>query len=124
MPVVPTCFKSATIVPVPKYSNPHCLNDYRPLAVIPVAMKCYERLVKDHIKSHLPANVDPLQFTYRANRSTDDNISTLLHLILNHLEDKNTYARILLVLLACHLNSILPQQLVEKLQVLGVDTAA
>lgn len=83
-------------------------------------MKYYERLVKDLIESHLPVNMDPLQFAYRPNQSTDDNISTLLHLIPNHLEDKNTYARILLVDFSLAFSSILPQQLVEKLQVVGV----
>lgn len=36
--VVPTCFKSTIIVPVPKNSNPHCLNDYCPIALTPVEM--------------------------------------------------------------------------------------
>lgn len=65
--VVPTCFKSVTIIPVPKNSNPHSLNDYRLVALIPLAMKCFEQLVMDHIKSHLPASMDPLQYANRAN---------------------------------------------------------
>lgn len=120
--VVPLCFKSAIIVPVPKNSNPRCLNDYRPVALTPVAMKCFEQVVKDHIKSNLPASMDHLQFAYRANRSAEDAVSTLLHLTLTHLEDKNTYARILLVDFSSAFNTILPQQLVEKLQLLGVGT--
>ena len=85
-------------------------------------MKCFEGLVKDHIKSLLPANMDHLQFAYKTNRSTEDTISTLLHLTLTHLEDKNTYARILLVDFSSAFNTILPQQLVEKLKLLGVGT--
>ena len=49
--VVPTCFKMATIVPVPKKAE---LNDYCPIALTSVIMKCFERLVKDHITSTLP----------------------------------------------------------------------
>ncbi|KAM3843222.1 nuclear pore complex protein Nup107 [Diretmus argenteus] len=75
--VVPTCLKSATIIPVPKKNNPACLNDFRPVALTPIVMKCFERLVLQHIKDHLPADLDPLQFAYRANRSTEDAISTL-----------------------------------------------
>uniref|UniRef100_A0A4W5M0R0 Piwi-like RNA-mediated gene silencing 2 n=1 Tax=Hucho hucho TaxID=62062 RepID=A0A4W5M0R0_9TELE len=33
-----------------------------------VIMKCFERLVKDHITSILPDTLDPLQFAYRPNR--------------------------------------------------------
>jgi hypothetical protein len=32
-------------------------------------MKCFERLAKEHITSTLPNILDPLQFTYRPNRS-------------------------------------------------------
>ena len=44
--VIPTCFKQTTIVPVPKNTKVTCLNDYRPVALTSVAMKCFERLVK------------------------------------------------------------------------------
>ena len=49
--VVPTCFKMATIVPVPKKAKVTELNDYRPIALTSVIMKCFERLVKDDITS-------------------------------------------------------------------------
>ncbi|XP_064875935.1 LON peptidase N-terminal domain and RING finger protein 1-like isoform X1 [Oncorhynchus nerka] len=62
---VPTCFKRATIVPVPKKAKVTELNDYRPVALTSVIMKCFERLVKDHITSTLPDTLDPLQFAYR-----------------------------------------------------------
>ncbi len=41
----------------------------------------------------LPASLDPLQFAYRSNRSTDDAIAFTLHTALSHLENKNTYWR-------------------------------
>uniref|UniRef100_A0A8C1TE37 Reverse transcriptase domain-containing protein n=1 Tax=Cyprinus carpio TaxID=7962 RepID=A0A8C1TE37_CYPCA len=85
-------------------------------------MKCFERLVMSHIRSCLPINLDPLQFTYKANRSTEDAISTLLHLTLTHLENKNTYIRISLIDFSSAFNNILPQQLVEKLLLLGLDS--
>ncbi|KAK3520331.1 hypothetical protein QTP70_023296 [Hemibagrus guttatus] len=39
--VVPTCLRTMTIVPVPKKSTVSCLNDYRLVALTPIAMKCY-----------------------------------------------------------------------------------
>ena len=76
--VVPTRFKTATIVPLPKNAKVTELNDYRPLALTSVIMKCFERLGKDHITSTLPVTLDPLQFAYRPNRSTDDAIAITL----------------------------------------------
>jgi hypothetical protein len=69
----------ATIVPVPKKEKITELNDYHPVALTFVIMKCFEKLVKDHITSTLPATLDPLQFAYRPNRSRDDAIAITLH---------------------------------------------
>ncbi|KAK3574568.1 hypothetical protein QTP86_010187 [Hemibagrus guttatus] len=86
--VVPTCLKTTIIVPVLKKSTVSCLNDYRPVALTPIVMKCFERLVMRHIKTQLPPSLDPLQFAYRPKCSTDDAISTTLHLALTHLDNK------------------------------------
>ena len=40
--VITTCFKQTTIVPVPKNTKVTCQNDYRPVALTSVAMKCFE----------------------------------------------------------------------------------
>lgn len=41
--LVPTCFKQSAIVPMPKTASTACLNDYRPVALTSVAMKCFEK---------------------------------------------------------------------------------
>ncbi len=89
--VVPSCFKKSTIVPIPKKNKITCLNDLRPVALTPIFSKCFEKLVRDHICSVLPASLDLLQFAYRNNRPTDDTIAFTLHTTLSHLEKKNTY---------------------------------
>lgn len=38
-----------------------------------------------------------MHFANKANRPAEDAVSTLLHLQLEHLENKNTYARILFI---------------------------
>ncbi|XP_010787373.1 homeobox protein OTX1 B-like [Notothenia coriiceps] len=69
---VPACFKTSTIIPVPKKTRITGLNDYRPVALTSVVMKSFERLVLSHLKSITDPLLDPLQFAYRANRSVDD----------------------------------------------------
>ncbi len=63
--VIPTSFKKSVIIPVPKNNKPSCLNDYRPVALTSTVMKVFERLLKKHICSSIPATLDPLQFAYR-----------------------------------------------------------
>ncbi|KAK1806293.1 hypothetical protein P4O66_000162 [Electrophorus voltai] len=121
--VVPTCFKTTTIVPVPKKPTVSCLNDYRPIALTSIIMKCFERLVMRHIKTQRPPSLDPLQFVYRPDRSTDDANSTTLHLALTHLEKKGTYVRMLFIDFSSAFNTIVPQHLIGKLSLLGLNTS-
>ncbi len=121
--VVPTCFKATTIILVPKKSSPSCFNDYRPVALTPILMKCFERLVMQHIKSVLPPSLDPFQFAYRSNRSTDDAIATALHPALTHLDKKDSYVRMLFIDFSSAFNTIIPQQLTHKLVQLGLNTS-
>jgi hypothetical protein len=77
--VIPTCFKQTTIVFLGTGTKVTCLNDYRPIALTSVAMKCFEMLVMAHINTIIPETLDPLQFAYCTNRSTDYAISIALH---------------------------------------------
>ncbi|XP_053699525.1 uncharacterized protein LOC128746481 [Synchiropus splendidus] len=94
---VPACFKSSTIIPVPKKTRITGLNDYRPVALTSVLMKSFERLVLSHLKSITASHLDSLQFAYRANRSVDHAVNQALHFVLEHLDSPGTYARILFV---------------------------
>jgi hypothetical protein len=97
------CFKQTTIVPVPKKVKVTCLNDYCPVALTSVAMKCFERLVMAHINSIIPDSLDPLQFAYRPNK-------------------RNTYVRMLFIDYSSAFNTIVPSKLIAKLRTLGLST--
>ena len=59
-----------------------CLNDYRPVALTSVIMKCFERLVMTHINTTIPDNA----------------ISITLHTALSHLDKRrNNYVRMLFI---------------------------
>uniref|UniRef100_A0A673ZE27 Reverse transcriptase domain-containing protein n=1 Tax=Salmo trutta TaxID=8032 RepID=A0A673ZE27_SALTR len=121
--VIPTCFKQTTIVPVPKNTKATCLNDYRHVALTSIVMKCFERLVMAHINTIIPETLDPLQFAYRPNRSTDDAISIALHTALSLLDKRNTYVRMLFIDYSSALNAIVPSKLITKLRNLGLNTS-
>ena len=98
------------------------MNDYRPVALTSVIMKCFERLVLHHLKSVLPRNLDPFQFAYRTNRSVEDAITVALHSILSHLDTRNSYVRLLFVDFSSAFNTIIPSKLVSKLSDLGINS--
>ncbi len=109
---------------MPKNSKPSCLNDYRPVALTSTVMKVFERLLKKHICSSIPATLDPLQFAYRPNRSTDDAISQVLHSSLTHIDSKNgNYVRLLFIDYSSAFNTIVPTKLTVKLSDLGLNTS-
>ena len=93
------------------------------MALTSVIMKCFERLVKDHINSTLPDTLDPLQFVYRPNRSTDNAIAITPHTALTHLDKRNTYVRMPFIDYSSAFNTIIPSKLIIKLETLGLDPA-
>ncbi|KAK3531636.1 hypothetical protein QTP70_025878 [Hemibagrus guttatus] len=121
--VVPKCLKTTTIIPMAKKSPVSCLNDYRPISLTPIIMKCFERLIRRQIKDLLPPSLDSMQFVYCPNRSTDDAINTTLHLSLTHLENKDTYVRMLFIDFSSAFNTTIPQHLTEKLSLLYINTS-
>ncbi|KAI3363944.1 hypothetical protein L3Q82_001522 [Scortum barcoo] len=87
-------------------------------------MKCFERLVKSFITSSIPDSLDPLQFAYRPNRSTEDAIAlTLHHTALSHLDQRDTYLSMLFIDYSSAFNTIVPSKLVTKLRDLGLNSA-
>jgi hypothetical protein len=67
-----------------------------------------------HINTIIPETLDPLQFAYRPNRSTDDAISIALHIALFHMDKRNTYMRMLFIDYSSVLNTIEPSKLTTK----------
>ncbi|KAK3568590.1 hypothetical protein QTP86_009400 [Hemibagrus guttatus] len=59
---VPACFKLSTIIPIPKKPRITGLNDYRPVDLMSVVMKSFERLVLAYLKNITGPLLDPLQF--------------------------------------------------------------
>ena len=119
---VPTLWKTSIISPVPKIPCPKVFNDYRPIALTPIVMKCLEKFIKQTILLQVSDRIDPLQFAYQAHIGVEDAIVTLLHIITKNLEISGTYIRILFVDFSSAFNTIRAKNLVEKLLKLNVDT--
>lgn len=119
--IVPSLWKKSLIIPVPKIARPLDNNDFRPVALTSVIMKCFEKCVVSMLKAGVADKLDPLQFAYRQGRGTEDAINSIMHLILKHLESPKAYARLLFIDFSSAFNTIQPQLLMEKMKQLCVN---
>ncbi|KAK3510002.1 hypothetical protein QTP70_024601, partial [Hemibagrus guttatus] len=108
---------------VPKHSSAKCLKDFRSVALPPIVKKCFEKLVLCHLIACLPPTLDPRQCAYRSNRSTENAISTAIHLALTHLDNNNTYIRMMFIDFSSAFNTVVPSKLIAKLSDLGICTS-
>ncbi|KAK3564097.1 hypothetical protein QTP86_007544 [Hemibagrus guttatus] len=120
---VPTCLKTTTIIPVPKHSSAECLNDFHHGALTPIVMKCFEKLVLSHLIACLPPTLDPHQFAYCSNRSTEYAISIAIHRALTHLDNNNTYIQMLFIDFSSAFSTVILSKLIAKLSDLGICTS-
>ncbi|KAI5721142.1 hypothetical protein M8J77_016710 [Diaphorina citri] len=70
--VFPDMWKYSLVTPIPKVKTPSSTNDYRPISILPVLSKVFERLVYAQINAFLTTNclLNPLQSGFRAGHST------------------------------------------------------
>ncbi|KAK3564556.1 hypothetical protein QTP86_022798, partial [Hemibagrus guttatus] len=111
-----------TIVPVPKKSTVSCLNDCHPVALTPIMMKCFERLIMRHMKTQLPPHWTPcsLCIVLTAPRMMP---SPQPFICPSHTWTIRTHVRMLFIDFSSAFNTIIPQHLIEKLSLLSVNTS-
>lgn len=70
--VFPDAWKSALVLPVPKVRNPAVLQDYRPISILPVMSKIFEKIAVRQIQSYMEDNElhDEHQWVYKRRHST------------------------------------------------------
>lgn len=118
---VPTQWKTSAISPAPKIKLPLVENDFRPLALTDVLMKCLEYIVKEYLRRYMSAMKDTLQFAYVHGKCVDDAVITLLDTLCSHLERPRSYSRILFIDFSSAFNTIQPHVLLRKLLHLNVN---
>ncbi|KAG1677979.1 ATP-binding cassette sub-family A member 2 [Nymphon striatum] len=84
--IIPNLWKQSCIVPIPKKSCISSMNDLRPVALTPIAMKVCEEFFLQHLKPLVNSFLDPLQFAYQPSRGCDDAILFTLEKLYSHLE--------------------------------------
>ena len=88
--IFPDDMKIAKVIPIFKASNPQCLNNYRPISLLPAFSKLLEKLVHKKLYSFLTAEnlLYKHQYGFRQKHST---IHPLIHFLnfCSNAQDKN-----------------------------------
>ena len=119
--VIPSIWKCSEILPIPKRLITQ-LNDFRPVALTPVPMKCMEKLILLRIKASFTQVQDPFQFAYRSGRSVEDAILLLLNNMYEHLDKPKSIVRTLFLDFSSAFNTIKPVILIERLRELNINS--
>ena len=69
---IPNIWKTSKIIPVPKKEKVITINDLRHVALTPIVMKYFERIILKHLNKQKSPLLDPLQFAYQPKRSVED----------------------------------------------------
>ena len=118
---VPILWKTSYINSVPKIICAKENNDYRPVALTSIVMKCLECLVACKLRIGVQDYLDPFQYAYRQGRGTDDAANILVQLILKYLDKPKAYARLLFIDFSLTFNLIQPHTLLSKLKQMNVN---
>ena len=123
---IPVSWKTSEIIPLPKKPAPVCNNDYRPVALTSIEMKCLERIVKNVLCKQVKPHSDQYQFAYTSNRCVEDATLALTDFVLKHVDKRNTsikknFVKILFVDFSSAFNTIQPHLMMQKLNVMNVN---
>lgn len=87
---VPTEWKTAIVVPIPKIKHSHNVSDLRPISLLPLPGKILERSVHANLLTYLEQHnlLSRWQFGFRPGLSTTDAIATLVDDVGHNLNNR------------------------------------
>lgn len=70
--IIPSCLKTSKIIPIPKKHTMNSCNDIRPISILPVLAKLFEKIVYKQVIGHLTSNslIPEQQFGFRPSYTT------------------------------------------------------
>lgn len=86
--IFPDCFKVSKIIPIFKKGDKQSVENYRPISIIPVVAKIFEKLVKKRLIDYLESYkiINSNQYGFRKNKSTIDALIRIVNDIVDGLE--------------------------------------
>lgn len=92
--VFPDCLKFANVIPLYKKGDIDDPTNYRPISLLPVLSKIFEKLLLKQLVTYLHVNniLSSKQFGFSKGLSTTDAIIALVNNVIESFENKETYA--------------------------------
>ena len=86
----PDSWKIAHITPIPKVHSPSSSSEYRPISVLPVLSKLFEKILYHRVYSYLTEHdlIDKRQYGFRENHLTELAITTIYDELVKNFDDK------------------------------------
>ena len=86
----PSKLKVAKVVPVFKKGDPEIRSNYRPISLLPICSKIFEKLVCKRLYSFVTCNkiIYPLQFGFQENHSIDHALISMTETVRRSLDNK------------------------------------
>jgi len=87
---IPDSWKIAHITPIPKVHSPSSSSEYRPISVLPVLSKLFEKVLYHRVYSYLTEHnlIDKSQYGFRENHRTELAITTIYDELLKNFDIK------------------------------------
>lgn len=115
---VPKSWKFSIVSPVSKKQSVGKPEDFQPIALTSILCKTMKKALVDLLTTTVASALDPLQFAYKSNRSTDGAMPTLL---TQQLTLPKGYVRVLFIDFSAAFNSTKVHILLKRLADLNVD---
>lgn len=94
----PSCMKVAKVIPVPKCTHPKEVSDFRPISLLPILSKVFEKLIsKKLILPLIRDRLDQSQFAYfpKYGSGTTSALTLMTNMILSFLDTESGTVRVL-----------------------------
>ncbi|XP_058448987.1 uncharacterized protein LOC131428946 [Malaya genurostris] len=118
---IPKEWKTALVVPIPKKSGTHEIQNFRPISLLSCLGKSLERIVNRRLSAFIENNnlIDPRQFAFRQGRGTGTHLGTMGQ-ILKEAQKKNLHADIAILDLAKAFNTVWREGILRTLKQWGI----
>lgn len=117
----PLIYKKSQVLPIFKSGDRSCINNYRPISILPTFSKILERVMNNRLNCFLEkfCLLSESQFGFRSKKSTTDAVHELTNYIVTNLDNQNKVIVIFLDI-AKAFDTVSVSTLLEKLERMGV----
>ena len=116
----PSNLKNADVTPISKKNNPLSKKNYRPISVLPVISKVFEKLMQNQINLHIETFLSPYLCDYKKGFNSQHALISLIERWRKSLDNKG-YGGAVLMDLSKAFDTLNHDLLIAKLHAYGFD---